>query len=714
MACAKIGWPPIPDTEITEPFHTYGWFRSNPLPGALASAAKEEETLGNLEEYVWTLYPYFIFPLLICFLIALSCPACVVFVYASKSMRRPPFRHDAGLAFHIFFALMGLIIVLASLVAVEGEVRADRSYYRAKCSIFLGLDYLRNGTRHAVPGPRVPGFVGFEPLAVLARATTSTLKNLREEVSAMKASMPNDTQSSFAVLGPGYLRQWADVQLDRMRATEFHCTPCAPESLMPLASVIKRYSHGKRTIETSLDGAKLFLANVEAALVQLHKRTQRDVSVLSVAVQSLSTTFLAYDSKLEKVLHRARRGIRVLALLSITSLAFGMVSLSLLRGSEGCAFISWWSAYLVTAGAFPLSAILLPSAVVLRDVASLLDSAMLSDDAFNSFNATQPLRHLSVKQRKALSTCFNLDENVELRNVIDIDIGDKEAQSAKELVEKLRQLRELSLPRKRAEIFFAKYENLDGKAYTAKWNSSQTLGENALLYLSLELKRLSTESWTFFRHEAPPDCVLARDFNPNVDVYSTNCWLVSEVRPTQDEVKERYFTLSPAQLQKLQIIFARARASAEALSSVYAMVNEAPKVHKSWVAAADALDRSLRIVTERVSGPLLNLSEIIIQANGNTNCSVARAAAKIGTESLGQDLVRSQVILWVCVSLVAISNLGLTVLNCFLWSLRQSGKTSRPVFPGKAHFHGQGSDNDESQGGWNLDQNEDERTALLR
>lgn len=114
-----------------------------------------------------------------------------------------------------------------------------------------------------------------------------------------------------------------------------------------------------------------------------------------------------------------------------------------------------------------------------------------------------------------------------------------------------------------AKACFQAYERVSGDNFTADWDASQaqTLGAAGLAHMSADLHRMSLEQWTFEGAPAPDDCALARDFDPNSEVMTSNCWFVTEFRPAAVEVKERYSFLNPEQMVLLQTGFDRARAT---------------------------------------------------------------------------------------------------------------------------------------------------------
>lgn len=114
-------------------------------------------------------------------------------------------------------------------------------------------------------------------------------------------------------------------------------------------------------------------------------------------------------------------------------------------------------------------------------------------------------------------------------------------------------------------------------------------------------------------------------------------------------------------------------ATAEALRSLRAMPNTASEVHRGWLAAAASANEAVALAQRSLLGPLRALAQDVVGAASGTNCRIARDAYASGAESLGVGLVREQVVLWVCATLLSACALGLAAMFCCVWSMRQRG-----------------------------------------
>lgn len=206
---------------------------------------------------------------------------------------------------------------------------------------------------------------------------------------------------------------------------------------------------------------------------------------------------------------------------------------------------------------------------------------------------------------------------------------------------------------------------------------------DCLDHLSDSLLRLSLEHWAFPGAEAPPDCALARDFDERSRVLASNCWFVTPVLPSEEDIGERYYTLSPAQLRQLQTDFTRARATAEALRSMYKVDNNVLMVNASWFAAAGALSRAFRIAEADVVAPMAAIAQDITDLVGEASCRTAYTTYLAGSRALGKDFVKAQMLLWSCCVLLTLACVVLSVLYCTLWLLRQEGSLRLTRFPDK-------------------------------
>jgi len=242
--------------------------------------------------------------------------------------------------------------------------------------------------------------------------------------------------------------------------------------------------------------------------------------------------------------------------------------------------------------------------------------------------------------------------------------------------------RNARLVESKLKTFFANYSRVDGATYSAAWDKAQTLawhGErHGIMMIANRLQNLSGELWTFHGAVPPKGCALAVPFHPSDDVLSWSCFFVSPTHPTDREVKDRYRTLQRFQLSQLQGEFQKARMAALALElvQVFATSNTgaAKRLQNSWSVSVRFVNRALAETLADVSSPLGKFSSRVRALNNGGNCGIVRAHYLDGIHALGQDFVSAHLVLTACSGILAICGLGLTVLYCLLWSLRQEGR----------------------------------------
>merc|ERR1711904_2310 len=154
----------------------------------------------------------------------------------------------------------------------------------------------------------------------------------------------------------------------------------------------------------------------------------------------------------------------------------------------------------------------------------------------------------------------------------------------------LQPLPQMVMDRSMLDSLWSRYKVIDGNTYRATWNASQSLawhgepsGVNAV---TQQLRSLSAEHWAFHGAEPPADCALAQAFDQGAQIASWNCWFVTPNHPNSSELKSRYTTLLPSQLEALQAYMAKSRSTALGLSYVLkfraANAEILPSVKYAW------------------------------------------------------------------------------------------------------------------------------------
>jgi len=260
-----------------------------------------------------------------------------------------------------------------------------------------------------------------------------------------------------------------------------------------------------------------------------------------------------------------------------------------------------------------------------------------------------------------------------------------QAKNAAHLQDTVRALN-LSQPASKSSLdeFFELYSHFNGSHYAAAWNKTQTLGwlgeAGGLGEIAAALEHLSSEVWAFPQGSASAHCPLAVDFSPNVAVSPTNCFFLSSLEPTDTQVSQRYsLLLTPAQLSNLTEEFQKGRAASLALGYASAMStgNVAPQVQAAWNDSKDKLNAAYRVMVDEVASPMDAVSGNIEAMASSSECHPAYEVFVFGSKALGGDFVSELVALSSCYWVLSCSTLGLTVLYCHLWQLREPGAKGR-------------------------------------
>merc|ERR1711879_982740 len=93
----------------------------------------------------------------------------------------------------------------------------------------------------------------------------------------------------------------------------------------------------------------------------------------------------------------------------------------------------------------------------------------------------------------------------------------------------------------------------------------------------------------------------------------------------------------------------------------------------AWQDSAHIVNRAFAEAQTDVAGPLGQFSSRVEALNSGGNCSVVRASYLAGVEVLGQSFVAAHFMLTACCGILAFCGMGLSLLYCFLWSIRQEG-----------------------------------------
>lgn len=364
---------------------------------------------------------------------------------------------------------------------------------------------------------------------------------------------------------------------------------------------------------------------------------------------------------------------------SLGSIALGISSLLLCKTASSLPLCAWWCTYALTAVLVVLSAFHLVSAVAIHDADGTL-RAVVTDEGLAS---TGPALggNLSARARAALATCLTAGGNGDLRMVLNLSLGQHHAQAAAHLVRTLQPISFMNLNTSFLDAATLTYEHSGGDLYFASWNASQTLGwqgeAHGLGVISQALRRLSLESWAFQGAPTPDECALAREFNATTDVLSTNCFYATEAHPSKEEATKRYDMLTSTQLKRLVDEFGKARAAALALRNALAFVpigpRAAPDLRNAWQKVSRDVNAAVGLARTAVGLPMERVSGHIQKLSLGANCRAAFHVFAQGSYAVGHDYVKAQVLLSVCVSILAACSSALAALYCLLWTLRHHG-----------------------------------------
>lgn len=670
-----------------------GSFRTNPLPEAFLplnatatprvippallplNSTFSTPRVKNMTEYVWTLFPYFFGSCLFVVLLLIACPCCCAFICLSKVAQRSPSPRVPGIAFNLTFAFLALVILLHVIVAVIVAVRGGFAYSRAKCALYTTLDTLVNGA----PSDQQPlnKFIGFRSLKNTITSASATFPDVAKNINAMGGdAVRANTSSQFVGLAQGFYTSWSKSNKQAMDGTSYRCSLCGSSPLQPVISSIGGFRNASALLQRLLYDAKSAMDDTGPAVKSMKSDLLPDISALHRSSFSYASSLQTFVPWWERWWFACVRSMRFLLAGIICCLLIGLLAIFACR-TEACAFCAWWVTYLHTLAFFIFCGLLLPTTVAVHDAAGLLRS-VVTDPGMEMYRP-RLFPNLTSRQGAILSSCINSGGS--LRLSVNFSII-RQAQRWQALNRTTQQFRAAALNTSSLKAFFGRYGSVGGGSFYAAWNSSQTLGwdgePNGVNVIARKLQQLSGEHWAFHNANPPLGCAMAMPFDATSATQSFSCFFVTGSHPTTKEAGERYATLARNDLLKLQSQFQMARATAQALSLAQTMSTRSglavPKLRDEWNRSVSAANKLRVQALAGVVVPLQRFSSRVDDLNSGGHCDSVRASYLAGIEALGRDFVAAHLVVTACFGIIAICSVGLTVLYCLLWSIRQQGR----------------------------------------
>jgi len=628
---------------------------------------------------MWTLAPYFSVFLMIGVVLLLACPCCCGFFRYARSKRRAPFLQKTGVGFHLAFALLALLVVLTSLIALEEHNKASRAYSRAKCAAYDLLDTLVDGTLS--PNSSNAGFTGFRRLTDAISSASTTFPDVKRAVHQVEVTLSGEsTTKGYGPQAEAYQTFWGQTHNQEMTVTSYHCFLCSDVSLRPIPDSINQFEGLVKKIQFVLSEGKAVIKDMEPLLQAMMNQTLTDFTRLYSLCFQYATGLDRFFGIWERRWLMFGTVLRVLLACSLLSVALGIASMVFCR-TECFPCVAWWFTYLHVLALLAACAALLPVAVFAHDVGDLLKT-ILTADGIDTYSSTI-LQNLNTRQRVALASCISPSGDGDLRRIFDLTVGLRQANSTARLDAAVAALSAAEVDEMSMDRFFNRYEHYDGGTYTSSWNMSRTLGWageiEGVNHLALQLRRLTAEHWAFEGAGAPPDCPLGATFDPDAGMTGFSCFLVTDTHPTQAELESRYVTMTPMQIALVTNEFEKARHTALALKfALQHAGNNAlvlPGVRSAWYDSVGRLNTALRQGRVAVADPMARSSGYIKQLASDMNCRPAYQAFLRGSQALNYDFVCAAMVLTGCLALLAAYAVGLSALYCMLWSINRQGST---------------------------------------
>jgi len=663
-----------------------GSFRTNPLPEVLLPRADTVSTqrLQSLQDYAWTLLPYLFVSGVLIAILLLACPCCCCFICLSKSTNRSPSIRVTGIAYNLALGLISLVVLIAVTVAVEEQSNSNFAYSQAKCAVYTTIDTLVNGV--PVSDQTVGGastFVGLRNLLAALSSSSISFPNVTKRVQSIQKAFTKDTiDVPYVDLAQGYYASWKKSHQTAMQGTAFRCSLCKDEPLQLLLNSVSDYKNATSILKSIFRQAKTDMGGAGQIFETMSLDVLNDIKALYSLCFIYGGRLQDFIPLWERWQMVCARIFQLLVVGTLVCIALGLLATFFCK-SETFAFVTWWFTYFHTIALLGLFAVLFATTVAVHDFAGVLRSVVTQPGIETYRLSLFPT--LSAWQGSVLGSCIN--KGGDLRKQLNFSVSVSQMQQWKTLDLSLAAARQARLDESNLALFFARYSRIDGGTYHAGWNVSQTLAWHSegtgLLNIAERLRRLSGERWTFHNAQPPVGCAMALPFKPSRSVLGWSCFFVTPTHPTSAEVKERYQTLNIVQLKKLQDTFQKARIAALALQLVqnFAKTNQrtASDLKVAWHSSAQIVNKALADSLSDIGKPLQLFSSRVSALNNGGDCASIRSSYLAATELMGQNYVAAHLVLTACSGVLAICSVGLTLLYCMLWSIRQEGREHRFV-----------------------------------
>jgi len=530
-----------------------------------------------------------------------------------------------------------------------------------------------------VNGDAQSGFMGLRNLTDAIQEVNVLFPGIKRSLTSANGRLiSSDPIRDFPQQVQRYYQLWHVTHNQEMEVTAYQCTLCMTGSLRPLLDAKELYEGNVAKIQQMFAQTQTIVGGLTPLLNTMVKSTLPDV--LGLYKFSLTYAKFAQDrfSQLDPVWNYKNSIVLGLLICSLIVVLACTIALVLAR-HEAFAFCAWWLAFFNTAFLLVCLGMLLSFAVAGND-ACLFAAEVLTPQGIQTYTNLFP--GLNRGQQSVLSSCLTPGGDGEMRKVYPVNIYPNHSKATLAVTRNLQGLPQLLVDKSMLDKLWSRYTVIDGNTYRATWNASQSLawhGEpTGVNFVTQQLRSLSAEHWAFKGADAPSDCALAQPFTKGAQIATWNCWFITPKAPTSSDLKSRYTTLMPDQLQALTAYVAKARSTALGLQYVLkfrtANADILPQVKYAW---RDRTNNLVDLANDAKGGilqPMSLVSAYTQQLATSTNCRYAYNAYSYGATSVCQDLVSSTMVTAICFGILAAFSFMILLLSCLMWSMYQSGR----------------------------------------